>query len=100
MELEALLFGLEPVVAATIGLGALVLAPVIGAIDNATNNQLSESTRSAAKSGLVFAFQAYDQVQASAAQVGESLQDLIAEAKAETAHNPQSDSSPREVIIG
>jgi Protein of unknown function (DUF5132) len=102
MELEALLLGLEPMTAAVIGVGALVMAPVIGAIDAATGHNLSESTRSTAKTGLVMAFQAFDKVQSAAAEAGESFQDLIAEAKADirASKNGASDPSPREVTIG
>jgi hypothetical protein len=101
-ELEALLLGLEPLTALTIGVGALVLAPVVGAIDSATGSKLSESTRSAAKTGMVMAFQAYDKAQHTLAEASESFQDLIAEAKSEmvTSMNKAEETAPREVTIG
>jgi hypothetical protein len=102
MELEALLLGLEPMTAAVIGVGALVMAPIVGAIDAATGHNLSETTRSTAKSGLVMAFEAFDKVQSAAAEAGESFQDLIAEAKADirASKNGATDPAPREVTIG
>jgi hypothetical protein len=101
-ELEALLLGLEPVTALTIGVGALVLAPLVGAIDAATGNKLTESTRSAAKTGMVFAFQAADKAQHTFAEASESFQDLMAEAKADmiTSKNGVEETVPREVAIG
>ncbi|MFH7030011.1 MAG: DUF5132 domain-containing protein [Heteroscytonema crispum UTEX LB 1556] len=101
-ELEALLLGLEPMTAAVIGVGALVIAPVLGAVDAATGHNISESARSTAKTGLVWAFQAFDKAQSAAAEAGESFQDLIAEAKADmrSSKNGASDPSPREVTIG
>jgi len=101
-ELEALLLGLEPVTALTIGVGALVLAPIVGAIDSATGSKLSESTRSAAKTGMVWVFQAADQAQHAFAEASESFQDLVAEAKSEmtTSKNGSEETAPREVTIG
>jgi hypothetical protein len=101
-ELEALLLGLEPMTAAIIGVGALAIAPIIGAVDAVTGRNLSDSARSTAKSGLVWAFQAFDKVQASAAEASESFQDLIAEAKSDlrSSNNGTSEVAPREVTIG
>jgi hypothetical protein len=102
MELEALLLGLEPMTALAVGVGALAIAPVIGAVDSLTGHNVSESTRSAAKTGLVWVFEAFDKTQSAAAEVSESFQDLIAEAKAErvTSKNGTVEASPREVTIG
>jgi hypothetical protein len=101
LELEALLFGIEPVTAAVVGIGALVLAPVIGAIDSATGQNLSEGTRNAAKTALVWGIQAFEKAQSSAAEAGESFQDLFAEAKAEaiSTKNGSAESAPREVAL-
>lgn len=101
-ELEALLLGLEPVTALTIGVGALVLAPLAGAIDAATGSNFSESTRSAAKTSMVWAFQAADKAQHTFAEASESFQDLMAEAKSEmmTVKNSAEETAPREVAIG
>lgn len=102
MELEALLLGLEPITAAAIGIGALVIAPVVGAIDSMTGHQLTETSRNAAKTGLVWAFEAFDKVQSSVAETSESFQDLVAEAKAEqkTSKNGSAEVAPREVTVG
>lgn len=103
-ELEALLLGLEPITALTIGVAALVLGPVIGAVNSLTGNSLSESSRSVAKTGLSWAFEAFDHTQSTIAEAGESLQDLIAEAKSDQADqaktkNVSVEKSPREVAI-
>lgn len=100
-ELEALLLGLEPVTALTIGVGALVLGPVIGAVNSMTGNSISDGARSAAKSGIGLAMEAFDKTQHFVAETGESFQDLIAEAKADRSKgkNGAADHSPREVSI-
>ncbi len=100
-ELEALLLGIEPLTALTVGVGALVLVPVVSAIDSMTGSNLSDSTRSAAKTSLVWAFEAMDKAQHTFAEASESVQDLIAEAKAELtdAKNGAEDKLPREVTI-
>ncbi len=102
LELEALLLGLEPVTALTVGVGALVLTPVVGVIDSMTGSNLSEGTRSAAKSGLVWAFESFDKAQHTFAEASESVQDLIAEARSEMNNSRDSaeESTPREVTIG
>jgi hypothetical protein len=102
MELEALLLGLEPMTAAAIGIGALILAPIVGAFDSATGHKLTETSRDAAKTGLVWAFEAYDKAQSTLAEASESFQDLVAEAKAErsTSQNGTVEIAPREVAIG
>jgi hypothetical protein len=101
-ELEALLLGLEPLTAAAIGVGALALAPLVGAIDSMTGHQLGENTRNAAKTGLVWSFDAFDKVQSSFAEASESFQDLVAEAKAEKSNSKNSSSEvvPHEVTVG
>lgn len=101
-ELEALLLGLEPVTALTIGVGALLVAPVVGAIDSMTGGNASDGARNVAKTGLVWAFEAFDKVQHTVAEASESVQDLIAEAKSEMTEskNGSEDTAPREVTIG
>lgn len=81
MEWEALLLGLEPLTAAAIGVGVAATAPVLAAIDSATGSKFSESTRTAAKQGMVLAMQAFDTMQSAVAEAQESVQDLMAEAK-------------------
>ena len=58
MNFEALLLGLEPVTALAVGIGAVVLAPVVTAVGSAMGNShlsesLSETTRELTKKGLV-----------------------------------------------
>lgn len=109
MELEALLLGLEPLTAAGIGLGALALAPVVGAVgsamgsDSAAGNSLSESSRSLAKTGLVWAIETYDKTQNFFAETSESFQDLVAEAKTDmkgSKSKTEQNSVPHHVEIG
>lgn len=101
-ELEALLLGLEPMTAAAVGVGVLVLGPVVGAIDSATGNTLSEGARSATKTALVWGLQAFESAQSAVAEASESFQDLVAEAKSDmsSSKNGSSDPAPREVTIG
>lgn len=106
MEWEALLLGLEPLTAAAIGVGVAVAAPVVAAIDSATGSKLSESARSIAKEGMVFAFDAMDNVQSSIAEAQESVQDLMAEAKndlkkarQQSAESNGTEASPQEIEI-
>jgi Protein of unknown function (DUF5132) len=103
MEFEALFLGLEPIAALAIGVGALAIAPVVTAIDAATGNAMTESARSATKKGLVWALETIDKTQSAAAEVSETFQDLVAEAKAEIATEKSARNSkeeaPREVTI-
>lgn len=100
-ELEALLLGLEPITALTVGIGALVLVPAISAVNSLTGNSLSDSAKSAAKGGLIFAFDAFDKAQSFVAETGESIQDLISEAKADRNQpkNGIAEHPAREVMI-
>ncbi|MFB2767806.1 DUF5132 domain-containing protein [Pelatocladus sp. BLCC-F211] len=102
LELEALLLGLEPMTAAVIGVGALVLVPVVSALDSATGHNVSESARGAAKTGLIWTFEAIDKAQSTFAEASESFKDLVAEAKADrsSSKNGTVESTPREVTIG
>jgi len=101
-ELEALLLGLEPMTAAAIGVGALCIAPVVGAIDSMTGHQLGETSKNVAKTGLIWSFEAFDKVQSTIAEANESFQDLVAEAKAErtSSKNGSAEVVPREVTVG
>ena len=102
LELEALLLGLEPITALGVGVGALILAPTIGAVGSAVGanaavgSSLTESSRSIAKTGLVWIFDAFDKTQAFFAEAGESFQDLVAEARTElnTAKSRAAQNSP------
>lgn len=89
--LEGLFFGLEPVTALVIGVGALVLAPVVGVVgtvvgkDTAGGEGLSESSRNLAKAGVMWGMDVLDKAQTFAAEAGETFQDIVAEASAERA---------------
>lgn len=89
LELEALLLGLEPLTALAVGVGALIITPVIGVVGSAIGsnssgeNPISDSFRSVAKTGLVWTMDAAEKVQTFAAETGESFQDLMAEAQTE-----------------
>jgi len=110
LELEALLLGLEPLTAAGIGLGALALAPVVGVVgsamggsNSAVGNSLSESSKSLAKTGMVWMLDAYEKAQSTVAETSESFQDLVAEAKTElkkSKSKPDQNSIPHQVEIG
>jgi hypothetical protein len=101
LELEALLLGFEPLTAMVVGAGALVLVPAVSVIDSMTGSNLSESTRSVAKTGLVWALETADKVQHTFAEASESVQDLMAEAQAELAGSRNTEETiPREVTIG
>ena len=82
-----LLFGLEPLTALAIGVGALVLAPVLTAVEATVGKSLSESSKDLAKNSLTWSFDALDKTQTFFHEVGESFQDLVAEAKAEQLAN-------------
>lgn len=82
-----LLFGLEPLTALAVGVGALVVVPAIAAVNSAVGESLSETSRNLAKSGLSLSFDAVDKTQTFFHEVGESFQDLVAEAKAEQIAN-------------
>lgn len=88
--------------AAVIGVGALVAAPVVGAIDAATGGNLGEAAKTATKTGLIWTFQAFEQVQSTVAEASESFQDLVAEARSEMNSSQEStpEATPREVTIG
>ena len=90
MELEALLLGIEPLTALAVGVGTVVLAPVVSSIGfalgqdyNKLTETLKESTRELTKKGLVWSFEAWENTQTVVAQAEESFRDLMADAKTE-----------------
>ncbi len=102
MEFEALLLGLEPLTVLALGVGAVAVAPVVGAVDSMTGHNLTEQARNAAKSGLMWAFETYEKAQTAVAEASESFQDLVAEARAEMIEkkvNTSRPEEPREVTI-
>jgi hypothetical protein len=124
--LETILFGIEPVTALVVGVGALLLAPVIGSVGSAiahsdqgssaeagTNpvteavNSASESLYGLAKNAVAWGLGVAEGAQATVAEANQSFQDLVAEARAEyenrqaEAPTTQEAASPKEVeIIG
>ncbi|BCX12989.1 MAG: hypothetical protein KatS3mg067_1927 [Thermosynechococcus sp.] len=103
MEFEALLLGLEPLAVLALGVGAVAVAPVVGAVDSMTGHNLAEQARNAAKSGLMWAFETYEKAQTAIAEASESFQDLVAEARSEMmeqkAAKAAAPEEPREVTI-
>ncbi len=91
MEILELLFFEEPLAALAIGVGALVIAPILGVAgtvagkDTAVGESLSESSKNLAKAGILWGMDIFDKTQSAVAEAGESFQDLVAEAKADRA---------------
>ncbi len=105
--LEIILFGIEPVTALVVGVGALLLVPVVGAVGAAIApsdqesaaergadsrvanpvtqavNSASESIHDLAKNTVVWSLGVVEEAQAAFAETSQSFQDLVAEAKAE-----------------
>jgi NaMN:DMB phosphoribosyltransferase len=101
MEWEALLLGLEPVAALTVGIAALVLAPVIGTVAHPEfNKSLGESGRNLAKNSVKLGLETYDSFQSSFAEATESWNALVAEAKAEreTSRNAKQPPAHLEIV--
>jgi hypothetical protein len=92
MELEFLLLGLEPLVALTVGAGAIVvggsalaLSPAFGTALGKPElaKELQESGRSMVKTGIVLSMDAYDKVQTAWTETSTTVGQLVDEAKAE-----------------
>ncbi|APB33712.1 hypothetical protein GlitD10_1391 [Gloeomargarita lithophora Alchichica-D10] len=92
MELELLLLGLEPLVAVTVGAGAIVvgggalaLSPAFGEVLGKPElaQELQESGRSMVKTGLVLSLDAYDKVQTAWTETSTTVGQLLEEAKTE-----------------
>lgn len=97
--LESLLFGIEPMTALVVGVGAVLLAPVIGAASSAMGQSgeaaepgdpvsqavgtASDTARDWAKGAMVWGLGVVEGIQTSVAEVGESFQDFVAEARAD-----------------
>lgn len=102
MDLEALLLGLEPAVALGVGLAALAVAPVVGALGNTEiGKSLSESGRSLAKHGIKSGMETFEKIQETVAEVGESWNDMVAEAQQErkVERNSQNSAEPQNISI-
>ncbi len=96
MELEALLLGLEPLTALVVGVGAVIMAPVVDVVGKAVEKDprlgeslpklgesLSESAKEVTKNTLVWGFEAFENAQTVFAEAEESFRDLVADAKTE-----------------
>ena len=78
------LLGIEPVFALGVGLAALAIAPVIGALGNPDAGEtVAQTGRDMTKHGIKLGIEAVDTVQTHLAEAGESWNDLIAEAQSE-----------------
>ncbi len=78
-----LLFGLEPLTALAVGVGALVIVPVITAVGSVVGEPIADSGKNLAKTGLTWSFDVFDKTQSFFAETTESFEDLVAEAKAD-----------------
>lgn len=106
MEFEALFLGIEPLAALAVGLGAVVLVPVVNAVGKAVGQEdlgapLAETARESTKKVIVWSLEAFDKAQVSFAEAEESFQDLVADAKAEyaTQRTVSESVTPHEVEI-
>ncbi|SRR5579883_250639 len=84
------LLGLEPLTALAVGIGAVVLAPVVNIVGKAVGqdpNQMgeavSDSARKLAKDALVQGFEVMENLQTFYAEAEESFRDLVSDAKVE-----------------
>ncbi|MFB2876346.1 DUF5132 domain-containing protein [Floridanema aerugineum] len=100
--IESVLFGIEPITAIVVGIGAILLAPAIGAVTSmigkqdeetdteSTENPVTQTFNSAgdtakgfAKDAMVWGMDVVENIQTTFAETSESFQDFVAEAKAE-----------------
>ena len=106
MNFEALLLGLEPVTPLALGIGVIVLAPVVTAVGSVVvgsniGESVSASAREFTKNGLVLGFDALDNLQKALAQTQAAFRDVFAEAMIEHMANksqPQT-REPRRIEI-
>lgn len=87
---ESLLLGIEPVTALAVGVGAVILAPVVNAVgsamgvdSNKLSESLSESAKEITKNTLVLGFEALENAQTTYAQAEEAFRDLMSDARLE-----------------
>jgi hypothetical protein len=106
MEFEALLLGIEPLTALAVGVGAVVLAPVVSAVGTAVGDEklvesFSASARDLTKKSLMLGFEAFENAQGVFAEAQESFRDIVADAKAEQVakHAQAEQKQPQEVEI-
>ena len=106
MEFEALFLGIEPLTALAVGLGAVVLAPMVSAVGKAVGQEdlgapLTEMARESTKKAIVWGLEAFENAQGAFAETEESFRDLVADAKAERAvkRSESEPVTPRQVEI-
>ena len=88
MDLEALLLGIEPVTILAVGIGTVVLAPVVTAVGSVVvgsniGESVSASAREFTKNGLVLGFDALDSLQKAFAETQAAFREVFAEAMIE-----------------
>jgi len=102
------LLGLEPLTALTVGVGAVILAPIVSAVSstigqdpNKIGEQVSTSAREWTKDALVMGFEAIENMQAFYAEAEESFKDLVSDAKVERLVKKEKPApvEPREINI-
>ena len=105
-----LLLGIEPLTALLVGVGALILVPVVSAVGNTVGKDsnlaesVSQSARDLTKNALAVGIEAVENAKTAMTQAQESFQDILFEAKLEqlakksAAQNGQT-AEPREVTI-
>ncbi|MFB2836125.1 DUF5132 domain-containing protein [Floridanema evergladense] len=100
--IEAVFFGIEPLAAIAVGIGAILLVPAIGALNSiigkeseesaaeSTENPVTQTVNSAgdtakgfAKDAMVWGMDFIENIQTTIAEANESFQDFVAEAKAD-----------------
>lgn len=89
MEFGELLLGIEPMTALVVGVGTLVLAPVVSAVVGSamgvanTGESISESARELTKKGLVLGFEAVENLQTAYARTEQAVRDVWVDAMIE-----------------
>ncbi len=106
MEFEALLLGIEPLTALAVGVGAVVMVPVVDAVGKAMGQEnlaapLVDSAKENTKKAIVWGLDVFESAQSAFAEAEESFRDLVADAKAEHATQKAAADrvEPREVEI-
>ncbi len=88
----------EVLIIGGIGVGALlILAPVVGFINPQIGQAMSDSGRDLLKNGLKVGMEAYEKIESSVAEAGQSWEDLVAEVKSEKSTNNAKDPQTIEI---
>ncbi|WP_013334280.1 DUF5132 domain-containing protein [Gloeothece verrucosa] len=90
----------EVLIIGGIGVAALVvLAPIVGYLNPEVGKAMSDSGRNLAKTGIKFGLDAYEKLQGSVVEAGQSWEDLVAEAKLEKEMDKNSNHNPQVIDI-